>query len=356
VSISSSGAEGLDREARLEGPAGAVEPPAGVDRVTEPPPRQRQYGVVIGLVLMIVLFSALNPDAFLTTDNLISILSAGAILTILAVGLTAPLAAGDFDLSIAAVASLAGMVVATLVVDKSWAVPAALLVAVLIGVGVGVINGLMVAYVRINAFVATLAMMSVLTGLSLGVAGERYRGLLPTGLTDIGQTKVIGIPIVVFMAAVVAVVLWGVLRSTQFGRYVYATGSNEMASSIAGVNTRRIRLSAFVISGGLAAVAGALLVARAGSAYPDGAGGLLLPAYAAAFVGASVLSDGRFHVGGTVVGVLLLQAGQTGLIQSDVAPWLTDVFNGAVLALAVALTRVSLGGLFSKLTHGVRGR
>lgn len=322
----------------------------------EPPAPPRQYGVVVGLILMIAFFSITNPDSYLTWDNTVSILSAGAILTIMAVGLTAPLAAGDFDLSIAAVASLSGMVVAVLTVDQSWGVPAALLAAVLVGVLVGVLNGLMVAYLKINAFVATLATMSVVTGLALGVAGERYRGLLPEELTNVGQAKIAGVPIVVLYAAIVALVVWQVLRSTQFGRYVYATGSNEAATAIAGVNTRRVRLAAFVISGALAALAGALLVSRAGSAYPDGAGGLLLPAYAAAFVGASVLSDGRFHIGGTVVGVLLLQAGQTGLIMSDVAPWLTDVFNGVVLALAVALTRVSLSGLFSKLARPARGR
>jgi ribose/xylose/arabinose/galactoside ABC-type transport system permease subunit len=109
-----------------------------------------------------------------------------------------------------------------------------------------------------------------------------------------------------------------------------------------------VRLRAFVISGTFAALAGALLAARAGSAYPDGAGGLLLPAYAAAFVGSSVLSDGRFHVWGTVIGVLLLQAGQVGLIMSNFPQWLTDVFNGAVLAAAVGLSRVP-PGTFSRI-------
>jgi ribose transport system permease protein len=313
------------------------------------PPRQsRQYGVVVGLILMLAYFSISEPSSFLTWDNAVSILSAGAILAIVAIGLTAPLAAGDFDLSIAATASLAGMLMAVLVTESGWGVPMGFLAVLALGIVIGVINGLAVAYVKINAFVATLAMMSVLTGVSLGVAGERYRGLLPEGLTDIGQAKIAGIPLVVFIAAAIALVLWQVLRTTQFGRYLYATGSNEAASAIAGVNTRRIRLAAFVISAVLASIAGALLVARAGSAYPEGAAGLLLPAYAAAFVGASVLSDGRFHVAGTVVGVLLLQAGQTGLIQSEVPAWLTDVFNGVVLALAVGLTRVSFSGIYRK--------
>lgn len=313
----------------------------------EPPKQRRQYGVVIGLIAMLAYFS-ITESSFLTWDNTVSILSSGAILAIVAIGLTAPLAAGDFDLSIAATASLSGMLMAVLVTESGWGVPMGFVAILLLGVVIGVLNGLAVAYVKINAFVATLAMMSVLTGVSLGIAGERYRGLLPESLTDIGQSKIAGIPLVVFIAAALALVLWQVLRATQFGRYLYATGSNEAASAIAGVNTRRVRLAAFVISAVLASVAGALLVARAGSAYPEGAAGLLLPAYAAAFVGASVLSDGRFHVAGTVVGVLLLQAGQTGLIQSEVPAWLTDVFNGVVLALAVGLTRVSFAGIFRK--------
>ena len=327
---------------------------ASAEARAERPKTSRQYGVVIGLLAMLVYFSISEPSSFLTWDNWVSILSSGAILAIMAVGLTAPLAAGDFDLSIAATASLAGMVMAVLVSESGWSVPAGLIAVVLMGMFIGVLNGIAVAYIKINAFVATLAMMSILTGVSLGVAGERYRGLLPEAFTDIGQTKYFGVPIVVYIAAVVALILWQVLRSTQFGRYLYATGSNEAAAAIAGVNTGRIRLAAFVISAGLSALAGALLVARSGTAYPEGTAGLLLPAYAAAFVGASVLSDGRFHVAGTVVGVLLLQAGQTGLIQSEVPPWLTDVFNGVVLALAVGLTRVSLAGMFLKAKAALR--
>jgi ribose transport system permease protein len=336
---------------RTPGEAAAANPdPAlgGADARPAAPGGGRQYGVVVGLIAMLVYFGVTEPSSFLTWDNTVSILSSGAILAIIAVGLTAPLAGGDFDLSIAATASLAGMLMASLVTESGWGVPTGLILVVAMGMFIGVLNGIAVAYVKINAFVATLAMMSILTGVSLGVGNERYIGLLPESFTDIGQTKLFGIPIVVFIAAVVALVFWQILRSTQFGRYLYATGSNEGAAAIAGVNTGRIRLAAFVISGGLAALAGALLVARSGSAYPEGAAGLLLPAYAACFVGASVLSDGRFHVAGTVVGVLLLQAGQTGLIQSEVAPWLTDVFNGVVLALAVGLTRVSLGSLFRK--------
>jgi ribose transport system permease protein len=319
--------------------------------IAAPPPAGRHYGVVVGLFLLLVIFSIAHPHSFLTWDNAVSILSAGAIVTIMAIGLTVPLAAGDFDLSIAALASLTGMVTAVLVADHGWSVPLTLAVVVGVGVLVGVINGLLVAYVRINAFVATLATMSVLQGLALGVSGDRYRGVLPTRLTDIGQTEIFGIPIVVYIAIVLAIILWALLRSTQFGRYAYATGSSEVASRVAGVDTRSVRLRAFVISGTFAALAGALLAARAGSAYPDGAGGLLLPAYAAAFVGSSVLSDGRFHIWGTAIGVLLLQAGQVGLIMSNFPQWLTDVFNGAVLAAAVGLSRIP-PGTFARIRRG----
>jgi ribose transport system permease protein len=317
----------------------------GATGLTTPPRARRQYGVVIGLVALLVAFSIAHPDTFLTWDNTVSILSESAILAILAVGLTVPLAAGDFDLSIAAVASLAGMLTAVLVSDDGWSIGPIIIVCLGVGLAVGLINGVLVAYVKINAFVATLAMMSVLEGVSIGIAGETYRGALPSNLTDIGRSEFLGLPVVVYFALVLGLVLWYVMRATQFGRYVYSTGSSEIASRVAGVNTSSVRLRAFCISGVLAALAGAVLVARSGSAYPEGAQGLLLPAYAAAFVGSSVLSDGRFHIGGTLVGVILLQAGQDGLIMSNFPQWLTDVFNGAVLALAVGLSRVPPGTL-----------
>jgi ribose transport system permease protein len=320
-----------------------------------PPRARRQYGVVIGLVALLVAFSIAHPETFLTWSNATSILSESAILAILAVGLTVPLAAGDFDLSIAAVASLSGMLTAVLVSDDGWAIVPTLAACLATGLLVGVINGTLVAYVKINAFVATLAMMSVLEGLSIGIAGETYRGALPSSLTSIGRTELLGLPIVVYLAGVIALILWFVLRATQFGRYVYSTGSSEIASRVAGVDTSRVRLRAFCISGVLAALAGTMMVARSGSAYPEGAEGLLLPAYAAAFVGSSVLSDNRFHIGGTIVGVILLQAGQDGLIMSNFPQWLTDVFNGAVLAFAVGLSRVP-PGLFKSLVRSTATR
>jgi ribose transport system permease protein len=320
-----------------------------------PPRARRQYGVVIGLVALLVAFSVAHPDTFLTWSNTTSILSESAILAILAVGLTVPLAAGDFDLSIAAVASLAGMLTAVLVSDDGWGVVPTIAACLAAGLLVGVINGLLVAYVKINAFVATLAMMSVLEGLSIGIAGETYRGALPSSLTNVGRTELLGLPIVVYLAGVIALVLWFIMRATQFGRYVYSTGSSEIASRVAGVDTSRVRLGAFCISGLLAALAGTMMVARSGSAYPEGAEGLLLPAYAAAFVGSSVLSDNRFHIGGTIVGVILLQAGQDGLIMSNYPQWLTDVFNGAVLALAVGLSRVP-PGIFKSLVRSTATR
>jgi ribose transport system permease protein len=178
----------------------------------------------------------------------------------------------------------------------------------------------------------------VLTGGNLLMSGGNvlFEGI-PTSLTDIAGREVLGLPVVVFYAALLALVLWYVLEWTPMGRYLRATGSGREAARLTGVRTDKWLFLSFVIAGAIAALAGFMQTSRVGSAPPDVGPNFLLPAYAAAFLGATTIHAGRFNVWGTVVGVLVLAVGITGLNLAGAAFWVPPVFNGGALIVAVSV-------------------
>jgi ribose transport system permease protein len=299
-----------------------------------------RIGAVYVWLGIIVLFSLWVPETFPNLDTAKQILNANAITALAAMSITIPLAARVFDLSFAGVMTLTGVAVAHLIAKDGIPVVPAIAIALAIGLGVGVINAVVVVVMRIDSFIATLATGSLIAALITMVTNEVpiTDAALGGDFARIGQTSIDGVTLAVVYCAVVAIGIWYVLEHTATGRRLYATGFNPDAARLAGVRIDRLRFFSLVASGGLAGATGIILASTLGSGSPTAGTPYLLPAFAAAFLGATQLKHGRFNAGGTIIAVLLLGTGVTGLALANAPQWAGDMFVGVVLIAALALT------------------
>jgi ribose transport system permease protein len=310
-----------------------------------------RIGAVYVWLGIIVLFSLWAPETFPNLDTAKQILNANAITALAALSITIPLAARVFDLSFAGVMTLTGVAVAHLIAKDGVPLVPAIALALAIGLGVGVINAVVVVVMRIDSFIATLATGSLIAALITMVTNEVpiTDATLGGAFGDIGQTNIGGVTLGVFYCAAVAVAIWYLLEHTATGRRLYATGFNPDAARLAGVRIDRLRFASLVASGGLAGATGIVLASTLGSGSPTAGTPYLLPAFAAAFLGATQLKHGRFNAGGTIIAVLLLGTGVTGLALANAPQWAGDMFVGVVLIASLALT-----GLQRRSTAGRR--
>jgi ribose transport system permease protein len=294
-------------------------------------------GVLLGLI---VFFSIVEPETFPTVDTAKSIVTSESVLAIVALAAIVPLVVGEFDLSIANNLAFSAVLTAKLV-SEGVSVPLTLAIVFAVGVVIGLINAALILRIGISSFITTLGTSVILAGLTTAIAGGAtiFEGI-GESLTSLGNNELLSIPIGGFYVLVIAVVLWYVLAYTPLGRHMYATGYGRAAAQLAGIRTGRLIVLAFAVAGLLAAAAGALHAARIGSASPGVGGTFLLPAFAAAFLGATTIRAGRFNVWGTILGVILLAVGITGLRLMGVPQYAQDLFNGAALIVAVGLAAV----------------
>lgn len=308
----------------------------------------RVYGAapVVLLLALIVAFSIARPDTFMTADNFEGILDGAAVTLVLAVGLTIPLAMGDFDLSIGFLASLVGIVTAALLGNAGWPTIPALLAALTIGLTVGLANGILATRFRLSAFIATLAMGSILAGVTFAVSGGTnvYQNL-PKSFTDLGGDSALGVSVPVLIAAAFCLIAGFMLSATKAGRAIYAIGSSPEVARYAGIKVSAHRTAGFLAASVGAALAGVLLTARSSAAYVQAGDGFLIPAYAAAFIGAATFRPGIFQVSGTVVGVLLTAVAFNGMTMLGVQSYVQQIVTGAVLILAVGTAARAQGKL-----------
>jgi ribose transport system permease protein len=219
---------------------------------------------------------------------------------------------------------------------------APLVVGVAAGLGAGLVTGLllgvMVAYGGMNSFIATLGMATLVGGgIFAYTDGLQITGDLPVALTDLGSRTALGVPSIVWLAAAIALVAWFLTRHTPLGVRLYAVGSNADAAKLVGIDVRRVTLGAFAMSGLLSGAAGVLLLARQGSATSENGMTMLFPALTAVLLSTVVLEVGRPSVLGVVVGVLFVAVSVSGLTLAGAPVWISQVFNGAALLLAVAI-------------------
>jgi len=295
------------------------------------------------LAVMFVVFTVMLPDTFPTYNNLIAVVNNQTITAMVALGLLVPLAAGVFDISIGGILTLS-VIFSTLMFQTTGGdmpVPVVILLTLGIGILAGLFNAILVVRLRIEPFIVTLGSGSVFIGISQLIAGGKVISEhIPSGFTDLGRSEPLGIPAPIIYVLALAALLGYVFVMTPLGRKIYATGANRDAARLAGVPTDRILYLAFMTSGVCAAAAGLLYAMRIGAGQPEVGGQYLLPAYAAAFLGSTMIKPGRFNVLGLLVGLLIIAVGINGLQLNGIPSWVIPTFQGAALILAVVLTKV----------------
>lgn len=316
------------------GAAASPRQPTGVARLLAGAQLNKFSGLVI-LVALIIVFGLLRPETFLTMANARSILATQAIVAVLAIGLLFPLAAGAFDLSAAQNVGFSAMLCGCLLIKAELPVPLAILITLVIGAGIGAVNGVLVAVVGIDSFIATLGTTSLLLAGAQILGGGAFIGPFQDSYLAITDQKIFSLPIIVLYVAVFALVAWYVLEHSPLGRRIYATGANPEAAHLSGVPTKRLVFWSLVTSAVVAAGAGVLLGSTLGSVSESIGPEYLLPAFAAVFLGTTQLKPGRFNVGGTLIAILLLGTGVAGLQLLGAPIWVTALFNGVALIVAV---------------------
>lgn len=299
-----------------------------------------KYSVVWALIVVVAVFSLLEPSSFFTYSNLQSILGSQAVLLLIALGLTVPLAANEFDLSVGAMAGFSQAVLGGLAVRSGWPIELAVLATLGVGIAIGSINAALVVGVGINSFITTLAMGSILTGIALKITNSAIILDIPRPLVTAASTQFLGIQMVFWYALALAIVLWYVLTYTPIGRWIYFTGASAEVARLNGVRVNWVRCGSLVFSATIACAAGILYAGVFGTADPNSGGQFLLPAFAAAFLGATAFTPGRFNAWGTTFSVYLVITGIVGLsLVTNQVGWLAYAFNGGILIVAVAVQR-----------------
>lgn len=327
------------------------DPPVPARQTTEELRRRQQRALSIarfalpGLMAgFIIFFSVMRPDTFATFGTLRTVLTTQAVLAILALSALIPLVIGKFDLSIGAILGLAAILVPGLPSKSSWPLWAAIVAALAVTAMIGIVNGWLVARVRLNSFIVTIGMSAVVSAIVLAFSGGAVIfENVPPELRSIAQDELFGLPLPVYYVAAAAVLLWFVLEHTPVGRYMAAVGGSEEAARLSGVNVVVITLVAFAVTGLLAGVAGVVQAGQLGTGNPAVGPPLLLPAFAAAFLGSTSIKVGQFNVWGTIFAVFTIAVGLTGLELMGVPQWVKPLFNGVALIAAVAATRYLQG-------------
>jgi len=301
--------------------------------------RGRETGVLLALIVLVIALSFLGQN-FFTTRNIFSILRAVSFEGIAALGMMLAMITGGLDLSIASNMALSGIVVSLLMTSGVPVLPA-ILIAILAGMAIGLINGLIITRIGLGPIITTLAMLSVVRGVAFMITKGLPVVNLPASFTRLGQGMIGGvIPVPILFFLVVAVLVHLLQRYTVFGYHLYATGGNEIASRYSGVQTKRVTLLTYVLSGALGALGGILLIARLGVAQPSIASGYELAIVAAVVIGGTSLDGGIGSVLGTVLGVLIIGVIRNGLVLANIGGYYIQFANGLLILAAVVINRL----------------
>lgn len=301
--------------------------------------RIQDLGALIALVLLVIVIGIISPE-FRTVGNFLSLLRQSSINGLIAFGMTCVILTGGIDLSVGSVLALSTALCAGMI---SGGVPVglAMILALVIGTGLGAVSGVLVTTGRLQPFIATLVTMTVYRGLTMIYMDGKPISDLGDSFTLklIGKGNFYHIPIAVILFLVIFGIFMFILEKTTFGRRIYATGSNWMASKLAGVNISRTKLAVYAISGCMAALSGLILLSRLNSAQPNLGDGYELDAIAAVALGGTSMNGGRGRIWGTFVGVLIIAVLNNGLNILGVSSYYQDVVKGIVILIAVLSDR-----------------
>ncbi len=311
----------------------------------------RRFGTLIGFAVIVIVFWAARPATFMTIRNWLNITQQVSILGVIAFTMTLVMVMNDFDLSVGTMASLAG-IVAALLFQQNQPIVIGIGAALIVGLVGGLLNGVLISYIGVSPFVATLGTLTMFSGLAFLISDGKTifgraipaefsgfaLGGIPLGTIN-GQD--IQIPNLTIVALIVLVIMWVVLEQTVFGRRLYAVGGNREAARLGGIRVRLLRLVAFIGTGLGAALAGLMLLSRLASYNPTQGDGLMLNAIAAVFLGMTMSEEGEPHVLGTLLGVLILGVLSNGLTQMQINSYVQQTLTGGIIVLAVVLSSIS---------------
>ncbi|CAK10621.1 MULTISPECIES: ABC transporter permease [Rhizobium] len=296
------------------------------------------YGLVILTVGLIVIFSILLPDTFPTLLNVRSIVSDKAIIALLSLAAMIPMASGRIDLTVGYGIVLWHILAISLQTAYGLPWPVAVVIVLALGILTGFINGLLVEVAKIDSFIATLGTGTVLYALALWhTGGRQVVGVLPEGFYALNGTMLFGLPITGFYVLLIAICMWIVLEYLPIGRYLYAIGANPKAAALNGIPVRKFVIGAFVTSGLLAALTGVLLASKLRIGQASVGLEYLLPALVGAFLGSTTIKPGRVNVWGTLIGVIILAVGISGIQQFGGSFFVEPLFNGVTLLIAIGI-------------------
>jgi ribose transport system permease protein len=295
------------------------------------------------LAVLAVIGGVTRPEEFLSTDNVTLILTQSSVIGVVTVGMTFVIIGGGIDLSVGAIVALA-TVWATTVATQGYGLGGILLCAVLVGLGCGLVNGVLVAYGRMVPFIATLAMLASARGLALQISDGRTQVVSVQSVLDLGvrDSYVLGLPPMVWVFAGVTVIGWLVLNHTTFGRHTVAVGGNAEAARLAGIDVRRHRLTLYLVSGLCCGIASFLLIVMTGSGQNTNGNLYELDAIAAAIIGGTLLSGGRGTVTGSVLGVLVFTTITNIFALNNLQSDVQQIAKGLIIVVAVLVQHRSL--------------
>jgi ribose transport system permease protein len=306
--------------------------------------RGERYGLLVAWLAVIIVFGILRPTTFLSWMNFSTIFGSQAVLVVLTLGLIIPLTAGDYDLSIAGNLTLSAMTIAVLNVTMGWPLLAAIAAALAVGIAIGALNAFLVLYFRINSLIVTLGMGTFLHGITLWISGSNTISGVDFAIAQwVIVNRVFGIPLAFYYALIIAAIIWYVLTYTAAGQRLLFVGRGREVARLSGIRVDQVRAVTFLCSGVLGAVAGVLSVGTLGATDPNSGLTYLLPAFAAAFLGATSITPGRFNPIGSVIAVYFLVTGITGLSILGISTFVQDLFYGGALVIAVVLSQLVRG-------------
>ena len=286
----------------------------------------------------IITFGALKPNTFLTVGTMQTIFGSQQALVFIALGALCAFSVGEFDFSVAAVAGLTATVASVLVTEQHLNVWLACLISIVIALGIGAFNAFLIIRIGINPIVTTLGVATLIGGISSRISNGGSVTLQSSALTKFSSVKVLGLPINFFYGLAVAVIFTYIISSTPLGRHMLFVGSNRSVARLAMVRVDRIRAGAYMMSSLLCGLGGLLLVGTVGGFDPSSAPSFLLPALSATFLGTAVIQPGRFNPTGSMIAIYFLATGIVGLQLLGFAGWISDVFYGAALIIAIVLS------------------
>ncbi|HEX3801932.1 MAG TPA: ABC transporter permease [Solirubrobacteraceae bacterium] len=298
-----------------------------------------RFGLLAAWAALIVGFGLAAPQTFFSSANIDSILSIGAIFVILTIGVLPSLSAGELDLSIGGVLGLS--MVMTAYADVNLHLPLAVAIAMALGVGLatGLVNAFLIIVLGIDSLIVTLGMGTLLAGIALAVTAQPISGVSSV-LVNIATHTIFGVQLAVFYAAALVAIMWYVVRYTALGQFILFAGAGRTVAKLSGVRVNAIRAQTLIFASLVASVAGVLAAGTAGASDPTVGPSYLLPAFAAAFLGSTAITPGRFNAIGTFCAVYFLQTGVAGLELLGLSGWVDQVFYGGSLIVAVALPRL----------------